>query len=194
MAHINLLPWREQARQTQKKQYIASLIALSACVALIFFFVGKFIEEQIRYQHSRNNYLKQQIQMLDKQIEEIQKIHEAKEAITIRMSLIEQLQVSRNLSAIIFDELVSILPPGVSFNRLSRTEKSIKITGISESNNRLSDFMRAIEQSAVFIDPVLSSVIADRTGTKAYSDFELKFTIAPKYFPSEATETQLANR
>ncbi|MFW8591699.1 PilN domain-containing protein [Glaciecola sp. 2405UD65-10] len=185
MAKINLLPWRESLRQTQKKRYIGSLIAVSVAVLAVFWIAGQVFDQQIRNQNSRNNYLKQQIEVLDRQIAQIQEINTAKEAISIRMSLIKQLQISRNLTPIIFDELANIVPTGVSFNKMSRMDNEIKIIGTSESNNRLSSFMRALEDSKVFIDPVLSSIVADKSGSNAMSDYELTFSISPLYGPVE---------
>ena len=189
MAKINLLPWREELRQTQKKQYLASLIGIAVVVFIIFWVIGQVVDQQVRNQKSRNNYLEQQIAVLDSQIEQISEITAAKDAIMLRMALIEQLQVSRNLTPIIFDELAKLVPPGVSFDTMDRTDNQIKITGLSESNNRLSSFMRSLENSEVFIEPVLSSIVADRTGVNAKSDFILTFSISPKYGPVEIETT-----
>lgn len=185
MAKINLLPWREDLRQTQKKRYLGSLIAVSVIVFIIFWIAGQVIDQQIRNQNSRNNYLKQQIEVLDRQINQIKEISAAKDAIGLRMALIEQLQVSRNLTPILFDELAKLVPGGISFSNMSRSENEVKITGVSESNNRLSSFMRALEVSEVFINPVLSSIAADKSGLNAMSDFVLTFSISPKYGPVE---------
>jgi len=183
MAKINLLPWRESLRQTQKKHYIGSLIGVSVGVLIIFWIAGQLIDQQIRNQNSRNNYLKQQIEVLDREIAQIQEITAAKDAISIRMALIKQLQLSRNLTPILFDELAKIVPPGVSFSKMSRMTNQIKIIGVSESNNRLSDFMRALDESKVFVNPVLSSIVADKSGSNAMSDYELTFSISPEYAP-----------
>ena len=191
MAKINLLPWRESLRQTQKKQYIGSLIAVSVTVFVVFWVVGQIIDQQVRNQNSRNNYLEQQIEVLDRQISEMAEIREKKEAIGLRMALIAQLQVSKNLTPIIFDELAKIVPPGVSFETLSRNNKQIKITGISDSNNRLSSFMRSLDESEVFVDAELSSIVADKTGLNAVSDFELTFSISPKYAPVEIEQAEV---
>lgn len=190
MAKINLLPWRESLRQTQKKQYIGSLIVVSLSVFVVFWIAGQIFDQQIRNQNSRNNYLQQQINVLDTQIAEIQEINAVKDAITIRMALIEQLQVSRNLTPLLFDELAKIVPEGVSFAKMNRLENQIRITGVSESNNRLSAFMRALENSKVFIDPVLSSIVADKSGNNAVSDFQLTFSISPQYGPAEVESTE----
>ena len=190
MAQINLLPWRESLRQTQKQHYILSLAGVSIAVFILFWIAGQVIDQQIRYQNSRNNYLNQQIEVLDRQINQIKEINAAKDEITLRMSLIEQLQVSRNLTPIIFDELARLVPAGVSFVSMSRSGNQIMIVGTSESNNRLSAFMRALEDSNVFVNAVLSSIIADKSGAIAVSDFELTFSVSPQYGPIELVETE----
>lgn len=186
MAHINLLPWREKQRQYQKQQYLGGLFAVAAIVGLIFWFVAGAIDQRIANQNSRNAYLQGEIAKLDMQIAEIQKIKESKNAIEQRMALIEQLQISRNVSPIIFDELARIVPPGVSFRSMQRRGNRIEIEGISDSNNRLSDFMRRLESSKVFGPGELSSIVADPDANKAISEYTLTFRIAPDLSPIEA--------
>jgi type IV pilus assembly protein PilN len=189
MAHVNLLPWREAQRQRHKKQYIGSLVVISILVLAVFWVLGEVIEQQIRNQNSRNNYLEQQIGVLDTQIERIKDIRSSKAEIAQRMALIEQLQVSKNVSPIVFDELARIVPAGVSFEKLSRNGNLIEIVGISESNNRLSSFMRNLEQSDVFTSGVLSSITADVSTSNAVSDFKLTFSITPKVAPVQNAES-----
>ncbi|MFT5713020.1 MAG: type IV pilus assembly protein PilN, partial [Glaciecola sp.] len=70
-----------------------------------------------------------------------------------------------------------------------RSGNLIEIVGISESNNRLSAFMRNLEQSDVFTSGVLSSITADVSTSNALSDFKLTFSITPKVAPVQNTET-----
>lgn len=184
MAKINLLPWREALRQRQKQQYLASLGGVAILTFGLFWIAGQFIDQQIRNQQSRNLYLTQQIEILDSQISEIKRIREKKTEIAIRMSLIEQLQVSRNLTPILFEEIAKSVPSGISLNSMSRKGNHIKIVGISESNNRLSSFMRALDESKVFIQPELSSIVADTSAANAVSDFELSMKISPEFASS----------
>lgn len=192
MAHINLLPWRESQRQAQKQQYLGVLFVTAVFVGLIFWFVGAFIDQQISNQNARNDFLQKEIATLDTQIQKIKQIKDKKLAIEQRMALIEQLQTSRNIAAHVFDELARIVPPGVSFRTMSRNGNRIDIEGISDSNNRLSDFMRRLESSRVFTNGELSSIVADTTSTNAVSDFRLTFTIsrevAPEIVINEAEE------
>lgn len=190
MAHINLLPWREVQRQKDKKQYVGSLIFISLIVFLLFWLLGEFIEKQIRNQEFRNNYLQQEISILDAQINRIREIRTTKAAISQRMALIEQLQISKNVSPILFDELARIVPNGVFFEKMTRTGNQIEIIGLSESNNRLSSFMRALETSTVFNTGELSSIKADSASLNAVSNFKLTFSLSSKVAPVPVDTTQ----
>ena len=178
MAHVNLLPWREQRRQQQKQQYIVVLAFVAIMTGLLFWFIGQIIDTQISNQNSRNQYLQTQITALESQIAEIKRIKESKSAIEQRMALIEQLQSSRNLAPQVLDELARIVPQGVSFKSLQRTGSSLQVRGTSESNNRLAEFMRQLETSKVFTSGELSSIVADTSATDAVSEFTLTFSIS----------------
>ncbi|MBQ4827759.1 PilN domain-containing protein [Alteromonas sp. MMG017] len=185
MAHVNLLPWREQQRQHQKQQYLMGLIAVAAIVGLIFWFIGQAIDQQINHQNSRNQFLEREIGLLDAQIADIKNIKESKNAIEQRMALIEQLQASRNVAAIIFDELAKIVPVGVTFQSMKRIGNQLQIEGISDSNNRLSDFMRSLDNSDVFVGAELSSIKADTNASRAISTFTLTFMVSDSVSPLE---------
>ena len=185
MAHINLLPWREKQRQHQKQQYLLGLVAVAAIMGLIFWFIAQAFDQQINNQNSRNQFLQGQISALDAQIGEIKKVKENKSALEQRMALIEQLQANRNVTPVVFDKLASIVPAGVTFEAMSRAGNRINIEGTSDSNNRLSDFMRALENSDTFIGAELSSIKADSSTAIAVSDFKLTFLINPNIAPVE---------
>ena len=188
MAHVNLLPWREKQRQHQKQQYLAALLAVAAIVGLIFWFIGQAIDQQINNQNSRNQYLEQEIAILDEQIAQIKKVKDSKNAIEQRMALIEQLQASRNVAPIVFDELVKLVPSGVAFESMTRTGNRIEIKGMSDSNNRLSDFMRGLDESKVFVAAELSTIKSDSSAARAVSNFTLTFLINPSVAPLETNK------
>lgn len=188
MAHINLLPWREAQRQKQKQNYLAILFLTAASCAALFWLVGQAIDQQIGNQNARNQYLQTELTKLDKLIGEIQKVKDSKKEIEKRMALIEQLQSSRNLAPIMLDELVKVLPQGVSFTTMQRNNNELSITGVSDSNNRLSEFMRKLENSAVFVNPELSSIVADTSNSDAVSTFNLKVRLNEEISTAESKE------
>lgn len=183
MANINLLPWRESLRVQQKKNYLTMLVAMALGVLSLMFSVGAVVDNLISNQNQRNQYIEQQITVLDNQIKEIKDIKESKQEIEQRMALIEQLESSRNAVPKVLDELVKLVPPGLSFRSFSRKGNQIKVLGVSESNNRLADFMRRLEESSVFSSGDLSSIVADTSASDSVSDFKLTFSIHPSIAP-----------
>jgi type IV pilus assembly protein PilN len=183
MAHINLLPWRESRRAEHKKNYLTLLVALTTIAFSLMFIAGNVLDKMTGNQNYRNNFIEQQTAILDKQIKKIKNIKKDKEAIEQRMALIEQLESSRNAVPIVLDELVRLVPNGLSFRSFSRQGNLIEILGVSESNNRLADFMRQLEDSTIFSSGELSSIKADTSALDAVSDFKLTFNINPSVAP-----------
>ena len=183
MAHINLLPWREGRRTEHKKNYLTLLTVLALSAIGLMFAAGNVLEKMTDNQNYRNNFIEQQTALLDQQIEKIKNIKKDKEAIEQRMALIEQLESSRNAVPIVLDELVRLVPHGLSFRSFSRQGNLIEVLGVSESNNRLADFMRQLQESTVFSSGELSSIKADTSALEAVSDFKLTFTINPSVAP-----------
>ncbi|MFT5312023.1 MAG: type IV pilus assembly protein PilN [Paraglaciecola sp.] len=190
MANINLLPWRENLRVQQKKNYLTMLVAIALGALSLMFGVGAVVDNLINNQNQRNQYIEQQIIVLDGQIKKIKDIKQSKQEIEQRMALIEQLESSRNAVPKVLDELVKLVPPGLSFRSFSRKNNQIEVLGVSESNNRLADFMRHLEDSKVFSSGDLSSIVADTSASDSVSDFKLTFSIHPSVAPDFSRITE----
>ena len=71
MIRINLLPHRAEKRRARQIQFAALAVISLLLGALVVGFVHATISSQISYQERRNEYLKQETAILDKQIAEI---------------------------------------------------------------------------------------------------------------------------
>lgn len=177
MPHINLLPWREESRQEARKQFITLLLFV------IFISFGSMLALSSFYgamkdgQNVKNNYLTSEIQILDRRITEIRELDKKKESLQQRMRLIEDLQSSRNLGTQIMDEIAKIVPSGVYFTTLDRHDNAIKVTGKSESNNRLSTMMRQVEGSYLLERASMQGIVAGEEEARLLSDFNMQFNV-----------------
>jgi type IV pilus assembly protein PilN len=160
MANINLLPWREQLREQRKKDFGIALVLTVVVAGLILFGVDRYFNVSISRQNQVNAYLREQIAALDLKIVEIRELQEQKEALTERMTVIQELQGNRPVIVRLFDELVRTLPEGVYYNSVVRTNDNIALEGVAESNSRISALMRDLEASDWFADPDLRQVTA----------------------------------
>lgn len=160
MANINLLPWRERKREEHKKSFFISLgVAAGIAVALLGL-SDRVVNASINNQATLNEYLRQQIVLLDEKLVQIKLLREQKTALTERMAVIQGLQGTRPIIVRLFDELVRSLPEGVYYNSIIRTGDSISLEGVAESNNRISALMRDLDASKWFADPDLRQVNA----------------------------------
>ena len=110
MIRINLLPHRELKRKARQQQ-IAVLAGLVGFLGLIVVWgIHDIISEKIEFQNSRNQYLNEQIAILDKEIAEIREIKNQTQELLTRKQIVETLQNSRSEVVHLLDQLVRLLP------------------------------------------------------------------------------------
>ncbi|MGV2870516.1 PilN domain-containing protein [Colwellia sp. E150_009] len=189
MAHINLLPWREQALKEKQKEFFTLLIAVCLFAFALIFAVNLNFQSRIDGQSMRNQFLKNEIQKLDIQIAEIKTLNDKKAALQKRIDVVEQLQRSRNVGTQILDEIAKIIPNGIYITQLDKQGNSIEIIGKSESNNHLANMIRAIELSDLFTDATPESITSDDSSSKLLSSFKMRVKIQ-----GLVSDTELANR
>src|ERR1035437_7858526 len=138
MIRINLLPHRAEKRRARQLQFaILSGISLIAGIVIVGF-VHVAIDHRIAYQERRNEFLKLQIVVLDKQIAEIKKLREQTESLLARKTVVENLQSTRSNVVHLLDQMLRILPDGIYLKSLKQSGDKISVIGLAQSNARVS--------------------------------------------------------
>ena len=164
MTEINLLPWREENRQEQKKNFVVMLVMVCVFAAAIVGLIHFQMQGKIDYQLARNQFLSDEIATVDKQILEIRELQKVRRSLIERMEVIQDLQGSRPSIVHLFTEIVSTVPNGVYLQSLAQTGNNLVIKGEAESNARVSTYMRNLQASAWLKDPNLTVIeIEDKT-------------------------------
>lgn len=160
MAKINLLPWRQELRKQRQQEFIAvnALVAIGA--ALIVMFSHIVVSGQLSDQEERKAYIQSEIATLDGQIKQIDDLQKRKEELLARMKVIQDLQGRRPVIVRVFDEMVRAVPDKVFLTLVERKGDKFNIEGYAESNNQVSSFLRNLNASTWFKNPVLSEVKA----------------------------------
>ncbi len=172
MPRINLLPWREEQRKERKLKF-GIAIGGGTLAALVAAFAGYLMfGSMIAAQEGRNDKLRAEIKMLDKQIEEINNLESAKQKFIARMEIIEKLQRSRPEIVHVFDTIVRTLPDGVYLTGVKQTTRRFRFDGVAQSSTRVSTFMRNIDGSEWLSKPDLE-VVETKRGTAVGSNFTL---------------------
>ncbi len=186
MTQINLLPWREELRQEQKKQFavmaVMTCVLAAAIVALIHF----QMQAKIDYQLSRNSFMTAEIAKVDEEIKEISELQKVRRSLIERMEVIQDLQGSRPSIVHLFTEIVSTVPNGVYLKTMTQNGGNLLINGEAESNARVSTYMRNLSASEWLKDPNLTVIeIEDITVNRIST-----FTLTVKQTSPNATEEE----
>lgn len=179
MANINLLPWREERRQELKKEFLTILVASIVLAGLVLFVANRVYSAWIDNQNGRNEYIKRNIDELNRQVTEIKELEDKRRQLLDRMKVIQDLQGTRPLVVHVYDELVRTLPDGVFYQSLTRKDKKLDIVGVAESNNRVSSLMRQLDKSDWLESPNLTSVQAAPDFGEQASAFKMAVMIVP---------------
>src|SRR3954471_4474238 len=168
MPRINLLPWRDEERKERKLAFFVAIggatIAAIVVMAAGFLMLNSMIESQ----DQRNERLRAEIRLLDKQIEEINNLESSKQKFIARMEIIEKLQRSRPEIVHVLDEIVKQLPEGVYLTAVKQQDKRLRFDGIAQSSTRVSAFMRNIDGSEWMRNPDLE-IVQSATGGSGFT-------------------------
>ena len=191
MSNINLLPWREVAKQRQKNIFLAMLgvTVLFSCGVVVLVYL--FFQHAIQQQEERNQFLQSEIVLLDARIGEINKLKIRRQQLIDRMSLIDQLQQSRNQVVHLYNDLPKLVTSGVYLDSLGLIDGRIDMVGKTEAHSRVASMMRMIDKSGWLGQTNISSIFAtpqpEGISTLALSEFSMMFRIL-------GHDTELANK
>ncbi len=178
MAKINLLPWRQELNKQRQQEFVAisAAVALTAAAIVLLFHV--LMSAQLSDQEERKAYIQSEIATLDSQIKQIDDLQSRKEDLLERMKVIQDLQGRRPIIVRVFDELAHAVPDKIYLTSFARVGDTFTIEGTAESNTQVSAFLRNLNASAWFKNPVLANVTADETESKKDVKDAKKNTIA----------------
>lgn len=177
MILINLLPHREERRKALRQQFYALAILIAVLAITIVILVHGVIAGYIGQQESKNAFLKKEIGTLDKEIDEIKRLKEQIDALVRRKDVIESLQGSRTEAVQLFNELARQVPAGIYLKAIKQAGNKINISGIAQSNARVSTLMRNLEASPQLERPDLEEIKAVSVGNRRYAEFKLSVVV-----------------
>ena len=177
MIRINLLPHREEKRKARRQQFYGLLVMVSVLAGLIVFLTYSIIEGYISSQEERNSFLKSEIVILDKQIDEIKRLKEQTQALLARKQIIESLQRDRAEAVRLLSELVKQMPEGVYLRSFKQDSSRISLAGYAQSSARVSTLMRNIEASPWLEKPQLVEIKAVLVEKRRLNEFSLSALI-----------------
>jgi type IV pilus assembly protein PilN len=191
---INLLPHRLERRK-RARTHFAVMAAMTAALGFAVVGAGWFVlDQQIGDQNERNQIIKKEIAVLDKQIDEIKEVKDKIAALLARKQVIESLQTDRVQTVHLLDELVRQVPEGVFLKSVKQKGPAIALIGYAQSNARVSTLMRNIESSPWLADPKLIEIKAVTLGKMRISEFNMNLAMKRPTAPKDAPKAAPAKK
>jgi type IV pilus assembly protein PilN len=161
MPQINLLPWRGEQRKRREKEFIVIAVCAALLMGGVVLGVHLHYESRIAYQNERNAFINIEIAALDEKIKEIENLKKERDRLIARTNIIQNLQAGRPEVVHVFDELVTTLPDGVYYTKVTQKERALNLHGVAQSNARVSSLMRSLDTSTWFENPSLVEIKGD---------------------------------
>ncbi|MHB1229130.1 MAG: PilN domain-containing protein [Halothiobacillus sp.] len=180
MRRINLLPWRDERRQTLQRNFVLHLAGSVVAALIIGGGIHLYEQNQIDFQDQRNQYLNGVIKDLDRKIQSINELKKKKEELIARMQVIEKLQSSRPIIVHLMEDFVKTLPDGIQLTNISITgDKTISLQGYSDAQARVADYLRQLNGSSYIENAVIvgSGILAQEPGKNSPSSNRYVFSI-----------------
>ena len=170
MMRINLLPIARKPAKPDGSSFLA-LGMVAVLGGLVVFLVYSVISGYIGSQEEKNRFLKKEIAVLDKQIDQIKRLKEQTQALLARKQVIEALQQDRGETVHLLSELVKQVPEGVYLKSLKQDGVKVNLTGYVQSNARVSTLMRNLEVSPWLERPELIEIKAVVVDKRRLNEF-----------------------
>lgn len=160
MARINLLPWRAERRKQRQKEFLTMLLMAALGGLFLSLVIWFYYDREVSGQNDRNAYLEAEIQKVKEQNKEIERLDLQRQRLLARKDVIEQLQAKRSQMVHLFDALVRTIPDGVVLTALRQEGDTLYLEGRTQSNARVSTYMRNLETSGWMSSPQLQIIEA----------------------------------
>jgi len=188
MARINLLPWREEQRRDRQRQFLTTLLITSILGIVLVFMAGTVFDQKIKHQQFRNELVKSEIRKLEVRISRIEELERTRARLISRKQVIERLQASRSMTVELLDNLAKSIPVGVTLSTLNQQGPTLALAGSSQSNARVSAYLRELEKNDLFLNPELAFVRSTANPANVTEPYE--FNIRVKLRPPKTADEE----
>jgi len=146
MTEINLLPWREEQTKAKNNLFAVMVVVVVIVCSFLCFLINGYVKDRVEYETKEVELLSKEIGLLEGKIVQIKGLQEGQNLLLSKREIIQALQASRPFIVQIFEDVVKSVPDGLFLISMARKDNKLILQGVSNSNSRISSFMRNLEQ------------------------------------------------
>ncbi len=189
MIRINLLPYRTQRRQAKILQHLVVALGVIFVAASLVFTADLIKTSELTTLEDTFSDLKNQNATLQKKIGKIKDLDKLRTDVERKLELVEELQKGRFFALVTLNKLATVIPENVWLKSIATKEGTITISGLGESNKAVANFMRALDQEAVFSNIALSQITRTQVGNIPVRSFSLTMNRVTEEIQKKAKES-----
>lgn len=176
MTQINLLPWREQARQVKKIQFAIMGGVFFAFAIFLVLITHIFVAGLISSQQSYNDFLQTQLNNEQSNLLTLNKDKKEQNEILKQVQFLSALRDQSYQTVRLLNELPRIVPDTVLLLKLTKNNDQISISGLAQSNFQISLLMENMSKSKIFNQPTLNKISEGNQANSSGENFEINVT------------------
>jgi type IV pilus assembly protein PilN len=173
MAQINLLPWREQARQDKRTRFMVTLGIFIGITLFFILILHLYVSNEINLQLQRNTYLQLEFDQTKAEVAALKIKQKDQIALMAQLHFIIDLRNKSFIVIRLLAELSQAVPDALLINKIERKENIVTVVGKAESNSQVTTFMKNIALSPIFNQPDLTEISAEKKGNSEEKYFQL---------------------
>ena len=158
MIRINLVPQKRNRRQEAVRGELTFVGGGGVLLVLLLGLVHGVAMARINSLASENAALEREINQMKEVVKEVDEAERFKADLQRKLHVIKQLKANKSGPVRMLDELAMSTPDKLQLVSLEETSSRLKITGISVSNEVISQFLSNLEQSEYFTDVYLNAI------------------------------------
>lgn len=175
---INLLPWREEIIEYNKKVF-TRLLLLSLIVSGLFLtFTYYLFFAKVSYANNYTQALESAKLDLVGNVSAYFTQQKLEKEVNARCLTLEKLQHSRFESVYLLNEIAKVVPKGVYLNTLNRDGSNVIITGSANSNLLISEMIQAIDATKTLKTMSLKKVERKEGTGVSTTDFDVQLSLS----------------
>lgn len=158
MIKINLLPVRQtrKAEALRRETVLAAFVGAVVLGGCLFLYAGLNIE--LATYTSENAKLDQEITRLSEEAKAVDDMAAKKEALQRKLTVIDDLRSKKTGPAHMLDELALAAPEKLQLTDVKEHGGAMDINGVAVTNEVISEFLRALEDSEYFEQVYLQNI------------------------------------
>jgi type IV pilus assembly protein PilN len=158
MTQINLLPWREQARQDKKIQFAITLSAYIVLTLIIVVIFHVYFNGLIRHNNARIAFLQTTLGTKQNEYSILRDKKQKQNLIETELDFLNNLHEKSFRAVNLMNELNKTIPSAITLEKLIREENKIILIGSAQSELQITLFLKNISKSPFFNQPVLTHI------------------------------------